>query len=196
MECSQTSPYDRLHRQSVHKYNMIQHRSDTMPRIASRARPVSGTLIPSFCFETIGEMANYAAHIVAGLVRERAALGQRTVIGLPAGSTPLATLREVIRLHREEGLDLSSVVLFLLDEFYGLPADSPQSHRLWLQRQLLDHVNIPADQVYFLDGQLHPSDVDLHSGDLTKLSSTQADSIWYCSASVSMVTLATTNLFR
>jgi len=141
---------------------MIQQRSDTMPRLTSRARPVSGTLIPSFCFETIGEMANYAAHIVAGLVRERAALGQRTVIGLPAGSTPLATLREVIRLHREEALDLSSVVLFLLDEFYGLPSDSPQSHRLWLQRQLLDHVNIPEDQVYFLDGQLHPSDVDLH----------------------------------
>jgi glucosamine-6-phosphate deaminase len=99
---------------------------------------------------------------VAGLVRERATLGQKTVIGLPAGSTPLTTFRELIRLHREEGLDLSSVVLFSLDEYYGLPANSPQSHRVWLQGQLLDHVNIPPDQVYFLDGQLHQSDVDLH----------------------------------
>lgn len=129
---------------------------------SSVARPVSGTNIPAFCFETIHELSHYAAHLVAGLVRERAALGQKTVVGLPAGSTPLTTFRELIRLHREEGLDLSSVVLFALDEYYGLPANSPQSHRDWLQTQLLSHVNIPADQVFFLDGQLHASDVELH----------------------------------
>lgn len=129
---------------------------------SSVARPVSGTNIPAFCFETIHELSHYAAHLVAGLVRERAALGQKTVVGLPAGSTPLTTFRELIRLHRDEGLDLSSVVLFALDEYYGLPVNSPQSHRDWLQTQLLAHVNIPADQVFFLDGQLHASDVELH----------------------------------
>ena len=129
---------------------------------SSVARPVSGTNIPAFCFETIHELSHYAAHLVAGLVRERAALGQKTVVGLPAGSTPLTTFRELIRLHREEGLDLSSVVLFALDEYYGLPANSPQSHRDWLQTQLLVHVNIPTDQVFFLDGQLHASDIELH----------------------------------
>jgi len=135
---------------------------ESTPKSQPQARPISGTNIPSFCFETIHELSHYAAHLIAGLVRERAALGQRTVIGLPAGSTPLTTFRELIRLHREESLDLSSVVLFSLDEYYGLPANSPQSHRVWLQDQLLNHVNIPADQVFFLDGQLHPSDVDLH----------------------------------
>ena len=129
---------------------------------SSVARPVSGTNIPAFCFETIHELSHYAAHLVAGLVRERAALGQKTVVGLPAGSTPLTTFRELIRLHREEGLDLSSVVLFALDEYYGLPINSPQSHRDWLQTQLLVHVNIPTDQVFFLDGQLHASDIELH----------------------------------
>ena len=136
--------------------------SDPAFKHSSIARPVSGTNIPAFCFETIHELSHYAAHLVAGLVRERAALGQKTVVGLPAGSTPLTTFRELIRLHREEGLDLSSVVLFALDEYYGLPINSPQSHRDWLQTQLLAHVNIPADQVFFLDGQLHASDIELH----------------------------------
>lgn len=136
--------------------------SDPALKHSSIARPVSGTNIPAFCFDTIHELSHYAAHLFAGLVRERAALGQKTVVGLPAGSTPLTTFRELIRLHREEGLDLSSVVLFALDEYFGLPANSPQSHRDWLQTQLLAHVNIPADQVFFLDGQLHPSDVELH----------------------------------
>lgn len=136
--------------------------SDPALKHSSIARPVSGTNIPAFCFDTIHELSHYAAHLFAGLVRERAALGQKTVVGLPAGSTPLTTFRELIRLHREEGLDLSSVVLFALDEYFGLPANSPQSHRDWLQTQLLAHLNIPADQVFFLDGQLHPSDVELH----------------------------------
>jgi glucosamine-6-phosphate deaminase len=141
---------------------MSNQRTDSPSKLQPRARPISGTNIPSFCFETIHELSHYAAHLVAGLVRERAALGQRTVIGLPAGSTPLTTFRELIRLHRDESLDLSSVVLFSLDEYYGLPPNSPQSHRIWLQDQLLNHVNIPADQVFFLDGQLHLNDIDLH----------------------------------
>jgi glucosamine-6-phosphate deaminase len=136
--------------------------TESATRTQSLARPISGTNIPAFCFDTIHELSHYSAHLVAALVRERAALGQRTVIGLPAGSTPLTTFRELIRLHREEGLDLSSIILFSLDEYYGLPSNSPQSHRVWLQTQLLDQVNIPVDQVYFLDGQLHLNDVDLH----------------------------------
>ncbi len=135
--------------------------NEPSPR-SPKARPISGTQIPAFCFETVHELAHYAAYIVAGLVRERAALGQKTVIGLPAGSTPVSTLRELIRLHRDEALDLSNVVLFLLDEYYGLPPGSPQSHRDWLHEQLIQYVNIPPDQVHFLDGNVHGSDVDLH----------------------------------
>lgn len=129
---------------------------------STKARPIAGTALPAFCFETIQELAHYAAHIIAGLVRERAALGQKTVIGLPAGSTPLTTFRELIRLHREEALDLSSVMLFLLDEYYGLPADSPQSHRAWLHEHLVKHVNIPAENIYCLDGNISNQEVNLH----------------------------------
>lgn len=162
MDSSLASTSRRMYRQTIKTYSMNLAKSEISPRWSTRARPISGTLIPSFCFDTIGEMAHYAAHIIAGLIRERVTLGQKTVIGIPAGSTPLTTMRELIRLHREEGLDLSSVVLFLLDEYYGLPSDSPQSHKLWLQRHLLDHVNIPVDQIYTLDGQLPLNDIDLH----------------------------------
>ena len=162
MDCSVASTSRRMYRQTIKIHSMNLPKNEISQRWNTRARPISGTLIPSFCFDTIGEMAHYAAHIIAGLIRERVTLGQKTVIGIPAGSTPLTTMRELIRLHREDGLDLSSVVLFLLDEYYGLPSDSPQSHKLWLQRQLLDHVNIPSDQIYTLDGQLPLNDVDLH----------------------------------
>lgn len=133
-----------------------------IPPKNSKAHPVLGTNLPAFCFDTIQELSHYAAHIVAGLIRERAALGQRTVIGLPAGSTPLTTFRELIRLHREESLDFSSVELFLLDEYYRLPANSPQSHQAWLREHLVQHVNLPAQQMHCLDGNIAEELLDAH----------------------------------
>jgi glucosamine-6-phosphate deaminase len=127
----------------------------------ARVRPITGTHLPAFVFHTGKELARYASQMVARLIRERSDLGQTTVLGLSTGSTPLGAYRELIRLHREEGLDFSSVVAFALDEFYGLKPDDPQSHRSSLKQHLLDHVNIPADQVHFLDGTVPVGEVEL-----------------------------------
>ena len=45
--------------------------------------------------------------MIANTIRERNAFGQQAVLGLPTGSTPVGVYRELIRMHREEGLDLS-----------------------------------------------------------------------------------------
>ncbi len=132
------------------------------PSMTPKARPINGTHLPAFVFDTGRDLARHAAQIVARLIRERTDLGQKTVLGLPTGSTPVGTYRELIRLHKDEGLDLSNVVMFGLDEYYGLPVDSPQSHRRWLQEHFLQEVNIPPDQVHFLDSMIHPSDVEVH----------------------------------
>ncbi len=127
-----------------------------------KARPVPGTHLPSFVFETGYGLARHAAQMIARLVRERTDLGQKTVLGLPTGSTPVGTYRELIRLHQEENLDFSNVVVFGLDEYYGLPADSPQSHKRWLHEHFLSQVNIAKENIHCLDGQVHLSDVELH----------------------------------
>ena len=54
-----------------------------------------------------------AAQFVAKLVRKR----PNCVLGLATGSTPLGMYAELIRMHREEGLDFSRVVTFNLDEY-------------------------------------------------------------------------------
>ena len=63
-----------------------------------------------------------AARVVARLVHEK----PNAVIGLATGSTPLLLYKELIRLHKEEGLDFSRVTTFNLDEYIGLPADHEQ----------------------------------------------------------------------
>ncbi|MEO8268657.1 MAG: 6-phosphogluconolactonase [Aureliella sp.] len=132
------------------------------PAPAQRARPVTGTHMPAFVFQTGKDLARHAAQIIARLIRERSDLGQTTVIGLPTGSTPVGTYRELIRLHREQQLDFFNVIVFCLDEFFGQPQDNPQSHRRWLAEHFFDHVNLQSDNVHCFDGQVAASDVELH----------------------------------
>lgn len=129
---------------------------------ASKARPISGTHLPAFAFATGRDLARHAAQMISRLIRERTELGQKTVLGLPTGSTPVGTYRELIRLNQTEGLDFSSVVAFCMDEYYGLPSDSPQSHRVWLTEHFFSQVNLKPENIYCFDGTIGTSDIDLH----------------------------------
>ena len=84
------------------------------------ARSVPGTQIPCYRFDSNQDMARHVALSIANIIRERNAVGQNAVLGLPTGSTPMSIYRELVRMHRDEGLDFSGVVTFNLDEYYGL----------------------------------------------------------------------------
>ncbi len=119
-----------------------------------RARSVRGTQIPCFVFDSHEDLARSVAETVAALIRQRNSFGQKTVLGLPTGSTPQGVYRELIHMHREQGLDFSNVVVFSIDEFYGLRADSPQSHRTQMQQRFFRHVNLRPENIHFPDGSV------------------------------------------
>lgn len=89
-----------------------------------------------------------AARVVARLVREK----PDAVIGLATGSTPLMLYKELIRMHKEEGLDFSHVRTFNLDEYIGLPADHKQSYRRFMNENLFSQLNIRMDNTHVPDG--------------------------------------------
>jgi glucosamine-6-phosphate deaminase len=90
-----------------------------------------------------------SARMMADLVRAK----RDCVLGLATGATPQGTYRELIRLHREEGLDFSHVTTFNLDEYVGLDPTHPQSYRFFMQRSLFDHINIHPSRVHVPDGR-------------------------------------------
>ncbi len=90
-----------------------------------------------------------AAQFIARLVRRR----PTCVLGLATGTTPLGTYQELIRLHRDEGLDFSRVVTFNLDEYVGLSPTHPQSYRHFMQRNLFEHINIDQRNTHVPDGR-------------------------------------------
>jgi glucosamine-6-phosphate deaminase len=99
---------------------------------------------------------------VAALVREREEAGMDTVLGLATGSTPVPFYRELIRLHREEGLSFRRVITFNLDEYYGLPRDHPESYFRFMRDQLFDHIDIDPERIHLPDGTVPMESVYRH----------------------------------
>ena len=89
------------------------------------------------------EMSKRAATVVAKIVRNR----PDCVLGLATGSTPVGMYKELIRMHREEGLDFSRVTTFNLDEYYGLPPTHDQSYRYFMQENLFDGINVAPGRI-------------------------------------------------
>lgn len=89
-----------------------------------------------------------AARIIAQLVRRK----PDSVLGLATGSTPVATYKELIRMHREEGLDFSHVTTFNLDEYVGLPPEHAQSYHEFMRENLFRHINVNPKRIHIPNG--------------------------------------------
>jgi glucosamine-6-phosphate deaminase len=94
------------------------------------------------------ELSRRAARIIAAQIH----LKPGSVLGLATGSTPLGVYQELVRLHREEGLDFSKVVTFNLDEYLGLSPRNPGSYNHFMWENLFEHVNISPLNVYLPQG--------------------------------------------
>lgn len=108
--------------------------------------------VPTQIFPSADAAAGELAKEIAALIRANEAAGRPTVLGLATGSTPVRLYRELIRLHREEGLSFARVVTFNLDEYHGLPRTHPESYWRFMHEQLFAHVDIPAENVHVPDG--------------------------------------------
>jgi glucosamine-6-phosphate deaminase len=95
----------------------------------------------------------WTAAYVAKRVRDFAPTARKPfVLGLPTGSSPVGTYRELVRLHREGKLSFRHVVTFNMDEYVGLPEDSSDSYHAFMRRHLFDHVDIPRSSIHIPDG--------------------------------------------
>jgi glucosamine-6-phosphate deaminase len=121
---------------------------------SARAAGARRERLPVRIFDEPDALARAVARRVAALVEERRAAGETAVLGLPTGSTPVGVYRELVRMHREEGLDLTNVVTFNLDEYVPMPPESLQSYHRFMRENFFDLVDIPAPQVHVPRGDL------------------------------------------
>ncbi len=97
---------------------------------------------------TSNQAAEVAARYVARLIRKKPA----AVLGLATGGTPCVLYEELVRMHREAGLDFSQASTFNLDEYIGLPPNHPASYHCYMWERLFRHINVPAERIHIPDG--------------------------------------------
>lgn len=97
------------------------------------------------------------ANRIATIIKEKQAKGETTVLGLATGATPVQVYKELVRLHKEEGLSFKNVVTFNLDEYYPMKPDADQSYVTFMNKNLFDHIDIPKENINIPDGTL-PAD--------------------------------------
>lgn len=116
--------------------------------------------IPVLIFDDPAAMSRQVARRIAGLIEEGKTVGKNVVLGLPTGSTPIGVYQNLIRMHKEDGLDFSKVITFNIDEYYPIEPDSLQSYHRFMRENFFDHVNIPEKNIHIPLGDLKPDEVE------------------------------------
>ncbi|MGQ7867951.1 glucosamine-6-phosphate deaminase [Sunxiuqinia sp. sy24] len=76
------------------------------------------------------------------------------VLGLPTGSSPLETYKELIALHKAGKVSFKNVITFNMDEYVGIPKDHPQSYHSFMWDNFFSHIDIQEKNVNILNGNV------------------------------------------
>ncbi len=100
------------------------------------------------------EIAQAVANEIAALIRAKSKRNEMCVLGLATGSTPVSVYKELVRMHREEGLSFKDVITFNLDEYFPMKPDSLQSYVRFMNEHLFDHIDIAEGNANVPDGTI------------------------------------------
>lgn len=96
---------------------------------------------------------------IASLIRSKQEKGEKCVLGLATGSSPISVYKQLIKLHKEEGLSFHNVITFNLDEYYGLQPTDINSYHLFMRENLFDHIDLPAENINIPSGNIESKKV-------------------------------------
>ncbi len=118
--------------------------------------------IPVKIFPTPQDGSVYVAGMIAALINEKNAAGQKAVIGLATGSTPKSLYAELVRMHQLEGLSFKNVITFNLDQYYPMDKDALQSYHYFMRKYLFEHTDIDRNNYHLPDGMIEKENVKEH----------------------------------
>ena len=103
--------------------------------------------------ETYGKMSQWAAAYIAKRINAFKPTKERPfVLGLPTGSTPIGTYKELIHLYKMGKVSFKNVVTFNMDEYVGIPENHPESYHSFMWNNFFSHIDIPRENVHILNG--------------------------------------------
>ena len=100
------------------------------------------------CAKNYEDMSRKAANIISAQI----IMKPDCVLGLATGSTPLKPYGHMIKLYEAGAVDFSKVTTFNLDEYCKLDVNDVNSYHRFMHDNLFDHINIPEENINFLNG--------------------------------------------
>ena len=99
-------------------------------------------------------VATWAGQYIAKFINRHYEMypGKPFVLGLPTGSTPLMTYKELIKLNNKGVVSFKNVITFNMDEYVGLPEDHPESYHSFMWNNFFNHIDIRPENVNILNG--------------------------------------------
>ncbi len=97
--------------------------------------------------------AQWAADYIIKQIKAKAAhTTEPFVLGLPTGSTPLATYKELVRRHKAGEVSFKNVITFNMDEYIGLPEEHPESYHSFMRENFFKFIDIEPKNINILNG--------------------------------------------
>jgi glucosamine-6-phosphate deaminase len=115
--------------------------------------------LPVTIYSDKGSAAKTVARRIADLIIGKSAKGEKTVLGLATGATPIDVYAELVRLHQQEGLSFANVITFNLDEYYPMKPEFLQSYHAFMKMHLFDHIDIDMQNVHIPNGILAEDEI-------------------------------------
>jgi len=109
--------------------------------------------IPVQIYKNSTEGSNAVAAQIAALIKDKQAKKLPCVLGMATGTTPILLYKELVRLHKEEGLSFKNVVTINLDEYYPIEKSAYQSYWSFMHRHLFDLVDIDPKNIHLPNGE-------------------------------------------
>ncbi|MFR9546500.1 MAG: glucosamine-6-phosphate deaminase [Rikenellaceae bacterium] len=98
-------------------------------------------------------ISKFAANYIAGEINKFNPTAEKPyVLGLPTGSTPLGTYKELISLHKAGKVSFENVVTFNMDEYCAIPQTHSESYYTFMWTNFFSHIDIKAENTNLLNG--------------------------------------------
>jgi glucosamine-6-phosphate deaminase len=109
--------------------------------------------IPVKIYPTSNDGSIMVAAQIATLIKDKQAKKQNCVLGMATGSTPILLYKELVRLHKEEGLSFKNVITINLDEYYPIHKTVYQSYWSFMHRHLFSQVDMIPENIHIPNGE-------------------------------------------
>ena len=98
-------------------------------------------------------LSKWTAHYIAKSINDFGPSKEKPyVLGLPTGSSPVGTYKEIVNLVKAGQVSFKNVITFNMDEYVNIQEGHPESYHSFMRQNLFNHIGIPEENINILNG--------------------------------------------